>query len=417
MLNVFKPLSTIAMSTEHERHAWIQLALTPYIGAESFLNLIQHYGSASQALRAPSAEIAQLAHNGKKAAAHWHDTSKAQAATEAALLWEQHSGCRVLLLCDDDYPIMLTQGLTAPPILFVRGRLDLLHKPSVGMVGSRSATPQAIRIAKDFGQAISAAGIPVVSGMALGIDAAAHEGALKHSGSTIAVWGTGIDRIYPPQNEYLARQIAENGAIVSEFPLGTRPVAGNFPRRNRLIAALSRATLVVEAALESGSLITARQASEMGREVMAIPSSIDNPHAKGCHKLIKEGAKLVECLDDILQECPDLQGKLPTALSTSLSTRCQKTTSPKNPQKKQPEIATVTPTLSNFVDNNVDSFVENIVDKTLLLVLEKVGHSPTHPDFIANELDLSTADVYAALLELEILGKIAALSGGRYQRV
>lgn len=400
-----------------ERYAWIQLALTPYIGADSFLRLIEHFGTAEAALRAPADAIRQIAIKGKQAAATWYDTTPARQATDAALKWAEQAGCRLMLLGEADYPRMLTEGITPPPLLFVRGDAGLLQRPAVSVVGSRHATPHAMRIAHDFSQHLSERGITVISGMAAGIDTAAHSGALLHSGSTIAIWGTGIDRIYPPENRELAHQIAERGLIVSEFPLGTRPLAGNFPRRNRLIAAQAQVTLVVEATLNSGSLITARLAADMGREVMAIPSSIDNPHAKGCHKLIKEGAKLVECLDDILQECPDLQGKLPTALSTSLSTRCQKTTSPKNPQKKQPEIATVTPALNNFVDNNVDSFVDNIVDKTLLLVLEKVGHSPTHPDFIANELDLSTADVYAALLELEILGKIAALSGGRYQRV
>ena len=412
------------MISHQERYAWIQLALTPYIGAESFLTLIQHYGSATEALRAPSSVIAQLAYMGKKAAASWHDTSKAQAATEAALLWEQQPNCRLMLLCDDDYPMLLTEGLTAPPILFVRGQVDLLHKPAVGIVGSRHATPQAIRIAKDFGKAISQHNITVISGMATGIDTAAHEGALMHSGSTIAVWGTGIDRIYPPHNEPLARQIAERGAIVSEFPLGTRPVAGNFPRRNRIIAALSRATLVVEAALESGSLITARQASEMGREVMAVPSTIDNPHAKGCHKLIKEGAKLVECFADIVNECPILlephtpkSPDLPTILSTALSTRCQKTTLTEITPKTQPEIPLFTPPLDNIVDKNVDSFVDNSVDKHLIPILEKIGYQATHPDFIADTLNMATDEVYAALLELEMLGAIAPLSGGRYQRV
>lgn len=412
------------LASHHERSAWIQLALTPYIGAESFMTLIEHYGSASEALRAPRSAIEKMVHMGKKAAAVWHDTKKAQAATEAALLWEQQSDCRLMLLCDPDYPLMLTQGLTAPPILFVRGQAALLHKPAVSIVGSRHATPQAIRIAKDFGQAISKNNIAVISGMATGIDTAAHEGALLHSGSTIAVWGTGIDRIYPPSNEHLARQIAENGAIVSEFPLGTRPMAGNFPRRNRLIAALSQATLVVEAALESGSLITARQANEMGREVMAIPSTIDNPHAKGCHKLIKEGAKLVECFADIVNECPVLLRKLTTQtvhsnpeLSTELSTECHKTTSHENHVKKQPEKQLSTPILNNIVDKNVDSFVDNLVDNQLLSVLEKISFDATHPDFIADSMNMTTDDVYAALLELEMLGVIAPMSGGRYQRV
>ena len=203
----------------------------------------------------------------------------------------------------------LKEGLTPPPVLFVRGNVDLLRQASVGIVGSRHATPQAMRISADFGRALSERNITVISGMAAGIDTAAHHGALQGAGSTIAVWGTGIDRIYPQSNQKLAYQIAEQGAIVSEFPLGTRPLAGNFPRRNRLIAGFAQAVLVVEAALESGSLITARLAGEMGREVMAIPGSIDNPHSKGCHKLIKEGAKLVECLDDILIECPELLQK------------------------------------------------------------------------------------------------------------
>lgn len=294
--------------TENDRLAWLQLAFTPYVGAEGFLLLLQRFGSAKAALDAPVEQIAAIVCH-KQAAESWRNGEKralAQKAAEAALQWEKQDGCRLLLLQDDDFPEMLTQGITAPPVLFLRGNVQLLHKPSAAIVGSRHATPQAMRIAKDFGRALSEQDIPVVSGMASGIDTAAHQGALQAGGGTIAVWGTGIDRIYPPSNKNLAYEIAEKGLIVSEFPLDTRPFAGNFPRRNRLIAALSQVTLVVEAALESGSLITAKLAAEMGREVMAVPGSIDNPHSKGCHKLIKDGAKLVECLDDILHECPGL---------------------------------------------------------------------------------------------------------------
>ncbi|EET43378.1 DNA protecting protein DprA [Neisseria sicca ATCC 29256] len=294
--------------TENDRLAWLQLAFTPYVGAEGFLLLLQRFGSAKAALDAPAEQIATIVRH-KQAAESWRNGEKgalAQKAAEAALQWEKQDGCRLLLLQDDDFPEMLTQGITAPPVLFLRGNVQLLHKPSAAIVGSRHATPQAMRIAKDFGRALSEQDIPVVSGMASGIDTAAHQGALQAGGGTIAVWGTGIDRIYPPSNKNLAYEIAEKGLIVSEFPLDTRPFAGNFPRRNRLIAALSQVTLVVEAALESGSLITAKLAAEMGREVMAVPGSIDNPHSKGCHKLIKDGAKLVECLDDILHECPGL---------------------------------------------------------------------------------------------------------------
>lgn len=294
--------------TEDERFAWLQLAFTPYIGAESFLLLMRSFGSAQNALSAPAEQVAPAVRH-KHALEAWRNAEKralARQAAEAALEWEMRDGCRLMLLQDEDFPEMLTQGLTAPPVLFLRGNVRLLHKPSAAIVGSRHATPQAMRIAKDFGRALGGKGIPTVSGMASGIDTAAHQGALEAEGGTIAVWGTGIDRIYPPANKNLAYEIAEKGLIVSEFPIGTRPYAGNFPRRNRLIAALSQVTLVVEAALESGSLITAGLAAEMGREVMAVPGSIDNPHSKGCHKLIKDGAKLTECLDDILNECPGL---------------------------------------------------------------------------------------------------------------
>ena len=232
--------------TETERFAWVQLAFTPYIGAESFTQLIEHYGSAEAALKAPAALVAQLGRYGKQAAAAWHDTDKAKMACEAAFNWEKQPDCRLLLSCDDDFPMRLKEGLTPPPVLFVRGNADLLRQASVGIVGSRHATPQAMRIAGDFGHALSERNITVISGMAAGIDTAAHYGALQGAGSTIAVWGTGIDRIYPQSNQKLAYQIAEQGAIVSEFPLGTRPLAGNFPRRNRLIAGLAQAVLVVE---------------------------------------------------------------------------------------------------------------------------------------------------------------------------
>ena len=286
-----------------ERYAWVQLALTPYVGAESFLLLLKHYGSATAALRAPAAEVARIVHY-KQALRAWQgESGLAQEAADKAFQWAGADGCRLLLLSDDDFPPLLSEGMTPPPLLFVRGQLECLNRSAVAIVGSRHATPQAMRIACDFGQALSEQGIVVVSGMAAGIDTAAHQGALKGEGGTVAVLGTGIDRIYPQSNRQLAYEIAEKGLLVSEFPLGTRPLAANFPRRNRIIAALSAATLVVEAAVESGSLITARLAAEMGREVMAVPGSINNPHSKGCHRLIKDGAKLVECIEDIVSEC------------------------------------------------------------------------------------------------------------------
>ena len=391
--------------TETERFAWVQLAFTPYIGAESFTQLIEHCGSAEAALKAPAALVAQLGRYGKQAAAAWHDTDKAKTACEAAFNWEKQPDCRLLLSCDDDFPMRLKEGLTPPPVLFVRGNVDLLRQASVGIVGSRHATPQAMRIAGDFGCALSEQNITVISGMAAGIDTAAHHGALQGTGSTIAVWGTGIDRIYPQSNQKLAYQIAEQGAIVSEFPLGTRPLAGNFPRRNRLIAGLAQAVLVVEAALESGSLITARLAGEMGREVMAIPGSIDNPHSKGCHKLIKEGAKLVECLDDILSECPELLQKSiessgSTQLPTKLSTRKRANVSREN---KQPAL--------------VKMPQQKVVAEEGNSLLAMMGYDPIHPDLLAEKCKLATDEIYAQLTELELDGVVAAMPGGRFQRI
>ena len=385
---------------EHERLAWLQLAFTPYIGAESFLALHRHFGSARAALAAPVDAVRGLLRQ-KQALRDWgRDNPLALKAVEAALNWEAQPDCRLMLLSDEDFPLMLTEGITPPPVLFLRGNTALLQRPAVAVVGSRHATPQALRIARDFGEAISEQEIAVVSGMAAGIDAAAHQGALAGAGGTIAVWGTGIDRIYPPANKNLAYQIAERGLIVSEFPLDTRPLAGNFPRRNRIIAALAQAVLVVEAAPESGSLITARLAAEMGREVMAVPGSIDNPHSKGCHKLIKEGAKLVECLDDILQECPQLLQKAPVS-----SYSIYKETDESSAKGATEPLQTA--------DRPSETADESGKDE----LFAAMGYDPVHPDSLAQSLGLPAADVYARLLELELDGQIAAMTGGRYQRI
>ena len=385
---------------EHERLAWLQLAFTPYIGAESFLALHRHFGSARAALAAPVDAVRGLLRQ-KQALRDWgRDNPLALKAVEAALNWEAQPDCRLMLLSDEDFPLMLTEGITPPPVLFLRGNTALLQRPAVAVVGSRHATPQALRIAHDFGEAISEQEIAVVSGMAAGIDAAAHQGALAGAGGTIAVWGTGIDRIYPPANKNLAYQIAERGLIVSEFPLDTRPLAGNFPRRNRIIAALAQAVLVVEAAPESGSLITAKLAAEMGREVMAVPGSIDNPHSKGCHKLIKEGAKLVECLDDILQECPQLLQKAPVS-----SYSIYKETDESSAKGATEPLQTA--------DRPSETADESGKDE----LFAAMGYDPVHPDSLAQSLGLPAADVYARLLELELDGQIAAMTGGRYQRI
>ncbi|KDN14986.1 DNA protecting protein DprA [Snodgrassella communis] len=389
---------------EQERYAWIELALTPYIGSKTFLRLLNHFGSAQAILSASIAEIKPFLHRAQ-ASRYWRSDEARQAA-EAALKWEQsHADARLLLLTDNDYPVLLTEGLTPPPLLFIRGNSSCLHQPSLAIVGSRHATPQAMRIARDFAKALAQKGIAVISGMAAGIDTAAHQGALLGTGNTIAVWGTGIDRVYPACNKALAAQIAAHGCIISEFPLGTRSLAENFPRRNRLIAALSQGTLVVEAATESGSLITARLAGEMGREVMAIPGSIDNPLSKGCHALIKQGARLVENLADILQECPLLLQK--THLQSYSS------------QSVQPEsqISMPSSSIGNPEDLSLASAPVSALSPIEQQILAGLGYSVVHPDTLITTLGMTATDVYAHLMALELGGWITALPGGCYQRI
>lgn len=386
------------MEQTTERLAWIRLALMPYIGAETFYELYRHYGSAAAVWEAER-EVAGVLPS-KPAQEAWRTRRhEAQTAADAALVWERQENCRLLLGMDADFPALLGEGITPPPLLFVRGNTEWLHRPSVAVVGSRHATPQAMRIAGEFGEALAGAGIVTVSGMAAGIDSAAHEGALRGQGGTVAVWGTGIDRVYPVNNKELAHKIANAGCVLSEFPLGTRPLAGNFPRRNRLIAALSAATLVVEAALESGSLITARLAAEMGREVFAVPGSIDNPHSKGCHMLIKQGAKLTETLADILEECPLLRStpqSMPAALPKDKKRRS--VTAERLPESMTPKVA------------DAGSESESPL-------LRAMGYDAVHPDSLAQLLAIPTAEVYAELTILEINGEIAPLAGGRYQRI
>ena len=271
------------MSASHGLAGWLRLTLIPGVGGESQRKLLAAFGlpeqvfaAGRQAVRGVIGQRGELLFD--------HDPS---AAVDHALTWASQPGQTILTLGDEAYPESLFEIADPPNVLYVRGNPKLLNKPGLAMVGSRNATPQGLQTAEGFAKALAAAGLCIVSGLALGIDAAAHRGALAASGETIAVIGTGADRMYPASNKELARRILERGAIVSEFPLGTPAMSANFPRRNRIISGLSRGVLVVEAAPESGSLITARLAGEQGREVFAIPGSIHSPLARGCHKLIK----------------------------------------------------------------------------------------------------------------------------------
>jgi DNA processing protein len=288
---------------------------------------------------------------------------------DAVRAWLAQPGNSLMTLADDDYPRALLEIADPPAMLYCKGQRALLNQPGLGIVGSRSATPQGVRDAEAFAHALSDAGLTIVSGLALGIDAAAHRGGLAGAASSVAVIGTGLDRIYPARNKALAHQLAEGGIIVSEFPLGTPPLPGHFPRRNRLISGLARGILVVEAAPDSGSLITARVATEQGREVFAIPGSIHSPLARGCHALIKQGAKLVESAADILDELAWQQRLAP-------------------------------PTLP-----------ENLSDP----LLAALDGAPATLDTLAQRTGLTLEALSAKLLALELDGRIASLPGGRYQ--
>lgn len=353
---------------------WATLALTPGIGPNRFLQLLQRFGSASAARCASHSQLRDVLDARVLAAL---DSGDGERAAEAALAWQSGEGCHLLTLNDDDYPCQLAETGYAPPLLFARGRRELLQKPMLAIVGSRKSTVQGDDHARQFAKRLAAHGYSIVSGLADGIDAAAHEGALDEAAGTIAVIGTGIDRVYPARNRELAHRIAGQGLILSEFALGTGPLASHFPQRNRIIAGLCRGCLVVEATTNSGSLITARLALEVGREVMAIPGSILNPQTRGCHRLIKEGAKLVESVDDVLDEV----GRI--SLATPL------------PDSRQEQ---------DHADNAGDGF------------LQSMGYDPIDADMLAQRLKLTAAEVYAMLLEFELAGQVENLGSGRYQR-
>jgi DNA processing protein len=294
--------------------------------------------------------------------------------------WLQHENHHRVRLGDDAYPELLA-GIPGPPEqLHIVGDPEILHLPALAIVGSRNPTRGGAQNAFEFARHLGRAGFCIVSGLAQGIDAAAHRGALAADAPTVAFLGHGIDRIYPAANHGLAREIAQHGALVSEFPLGTPPGRALFPQRNRLISGLSLGTLVVEAARRSGSLITARLAAEQGREVFAIPGSIHNPLTRGCHQLIRQGAKLVEAADDIVAELAPLAGHMLQTLDEPVPPR---------------EAA-------------------GDVDEEYVKLLETLGHDPVSTDEIVARSGLTIDQVSSMLLILELEGKIEKLSGGRY---
>ena len=367
--------------------AWLRLMATEGIGTQTARDLLTHFGLPEQIFDAGYSALQKHVPEKCARALSGPISSEIQAHIDHTLAWVAQENNYVITLGDDDYPRALLSIADPPALLYAKGRPALLNMPAVAIVGSRNASAQGMLNADRFAQNLSEAGLTVVSGLALGIDTGAHTGAIKSAqqgsvGSSIAVIGTGLDIVYPAANRALAHQIAEVGCIISEYALGTPAIAHNFPRRNRLISGLSLGVLVVEAAAQSGSLITARSALEQGREVFAIPGSIHSPLAKGCHQLIRQGAKLVESAQDILEE---LRWQSPDTKST---------------QSIGVQIA---PT--------------NLSDPKLQSLLENMGHDALSVDQLIARSGLPVSSVQAALLNLELQGQIESLPGGQVRRL
>lgn len=385
-----------------ELRGWLRLCLTPSVGIETSRRLLAEFGLPEQIFEQPASALAGLVTPAQlRALSSPPESLETQLETTLAWLQQPPPGRRgarrIVVLGDGEYPVSLLRTADPPLMLYLMGhgllqeiapatRASNQHGPSLNralaIVGSRNPTPQGESNARQFARSLAGSGLTVVSGLALGVDGAAHGGALEagldpeQRLATVAVVGTGLDRVYPKQHLELARRITEHGLLISEYPLGTPPLAANFPRRNRLIAGLSQGTLVVEAALQSGSLITARLALEQGKDVFAIPGSIHSPQSRGCHALIKDGAKLVETAQDILEE---LGAPVPA------------------------------PTPSSWIDSTPDTGPE-------AALLGWLGHDPVGLDELVARSGIEAAQWQVNLLNLEIEGHIARLPGGLYQR-
>lgn len=357
---------------------WLRLQQTPGVGAETARKLLAAFGLPTNIFQTDFSALRKVVSE-KVALALTQSVSEVIAAQiERTGLWLTENGNQLLCLADTDYPSALLNIPDPPLLLYIKGRAALLTAPTIAVVGSRNATVQGISHAENFSETLSQAGLTISSGLAAGIDAAAHQGGMRGSGSTVAVIGTGIDIVYPARNRALAHLIAESGCIVSEYPLGVPAIAANFPRRNRIISGLARGVLVVEAAAQSGSLITARMAAEQGRDVFAIPGSIHSPLAKGCHQLIKQGAKLVESAQDILEEL-----QLPAVSATALVSK--------------------TPNTPNITTED--------------RLMQALGFDPVHIEVLAERSGYAMADLTAQLLQRELEGLLESLPGGLVRRL
>ncbi|MEB0137769.1 MULTISPECIES: DNA-processing protein DprA [unclassified Undibacterium] len=356
---------------------WLKLEQTPGVGAATARQLLQTFGLPAALFEARFESLEQVVGSKLAAALQQAPSPALLALTASTERWCDAPGHSIMSLADADYPPALLAIPDPPLLLYIQGQRALLSSAGIGVVGSRHASVQGRRDAEQFATALSHAGLTITSGLASGIDGAAHQAALRASGATIAVVGSGADIVYPASHRRLASEIAERGAIVSQYSLGTPPQAANFPRRNRLISGLSQAILVIEAAAQSGSLITARMALEQGRDVFAVPGSIHSPLAKGCHQLIKQGAKLVESVADILEELPPHFHAPPARQQAAL------------------------PLLDAAGDQ----------------LLALLSHQPISLDALVQASALSLAELHAHLLELELAGMIESLPGLRFRRL
>lgn len=354
----------------HEASLWIALCNIHGLGNQAICQLLRALGQPDAIFSATGAQLKEIVSAG---IAQKILQGPDEASLQPTLDWLEADNNHLITLADPHYPQALLEIPDPPPVLYAKGNLHWLNTPGIAVVGSRNASPQGEKNAEEFSQALARHGYTIISGMALGIDGAAHRGALRTNGATIAVVGTGLDIVYPARHRELAHQIAERGLIISEFPLGTPSKAQNFPRRNRIISGLSSGCLVVEANVQSGSLITARLAAEQGREVFAIPGSIHSPVSKGCHQLIKQGAKLVDNIQDIVDE------------------------------------------LGSISRENISAEAEKSPEANLLL--DSMGFDPISVEALAALSGLTADSLSAMLLVLELEGQVASLPGGRYQRL
>ncbi len=392
---------------------WLALQRTPGVGTITFHKLVKQFGSPRNVFESNSFDnsfdnsIDKKGNHRLKTGPQENPSLRKSILNqlknpnwqlvEKDLQWANQANNHIVTLLDPKYPPLLKQIADPPPILYVTGCPDLLRLTQIAMVGSRNPSHTGKETAHEFAYALSNSGFIITSGLALGIDGASHKGAIAANSPTIAVLGTGLDKVYPARHHSLAVNISENSALVSEFALGTPPVAANFPKRNRIISGLSVGTVVVEATLKSGSLITARMATEQGREVFAIPGSIRNPAAKGCHKLIREGAKLVETTEDILEELAPLsQFNLPNI---------QELVSNGNDVLNN---ALIEPQFDGALNNEQEGFLHDF--------LHKVGHDPISIDGMVQRTGMSVESISSLLMVLELRGRISS-SNGFYYRV